>query len=446
MSVLRSARRSSRALLVVPAVLLLTAPPSDATTAPADWLDQAPGTTRIISKRTDGTLVTEVTGDPSISGTGRYVAFYSEDRKLLDDPLPCCQIYLRDRSTGVTELVSVNEAGEPAGRGANSPSLSHDGRELAFWSTARNLVEDRTRGHRNVYVRDNDTGELTLITKGRNGRPANGDSFNPSISADGTRIAFLSDASNLAKRDENMTTDVFVHDLKTGETTLISRGTDGKSALGQSLQPSISADGTRVAYFSGAGNIVPGDTEGFDDVFVYDIARAKTWRASSNPDGDPANNGSFNPTLSGDGSMVTFWSFADDLAPQDGNAAGDVFVHVISTGETTLVSRTPDGDSGNDESDDPVFSADGSIVVYQSFATDLGPVDQNESVDVYVYALADGSTSLISRDVDGGSTDGPSLVPVPSADGSLIAFESVAGDLVPGDTNDQVDTFVHRRF
>ena len=111
-----------------------------------------------------------------------------------------------------------------------------------------------------------------------------------------------------------------------------------------------------------------------------------------------------------------------------------------------MISRNPDGDSANHESDDPVLSADGSIVTYQSMASDLVPGDTNGSADVFVYDLSAGSTTMISRDRDGGSTDGPSLAPVPSADGALIAFESVAGDLVPGDTNDQVDTFVYRRF
>ena len=444
----RAPRRAVHPLLIIPiAVMLATTPSAVSASPPIDDLNQGVGTTRILSKRSDGSFGTELSGDPSMSGNGRFVAFYSEDRRLLGDPVPCCQVYMRDRATGVTKLVSVNQDGDPADHGgANGPSLSHDGGTLAFASSAENLVPDETDGFRNVYLRDADTGEITLITKGRGDEPANGDSFLPSLSADGTRVTFSSDASNLARGDTNAITDTFVYDKQTGTTTLVSRGRNGKSAQGQSLLASISADGSRVAYFSTADNIAGRDTNFAEDVFVYDIASGDSRLVSRTRDGVAANNPSVNPTLSGDGSLVAFWSFATDLAPRDTNGAGDAFVRDLDRHRTRMISRNRDGESGSGESDDPVVSADGSIIAFQSFAGDLVRGDTNDSVDIFVYDVGTRSLELITRDRDGGPADGPSFIPSPSANGSLIAFESVAGDLVPGDTNDKTDVFVYRRF
>jgi Tol biopolymer transport system component len=438
----------------VSTVLMIGALPTAASAAPAapqptieSTPDQAPGTTRILSLRYDGTSTTENNNAPTISDNGRYVAYNTEDRYLLGpDKMACCQVIRYDRRTKVKEVVSVNRKGSPVRGGGNEPVMTADGNLVAFWSSSPRLVRDDPRDFRDVFVRDMTKGKTTLISRTPDGKPANGDSFMPSISADGTRIAYASAATNLASGDTNQVIDVFLYDAKTGKTTLISRGLNGKSALGESLQPEISADGSHVVYSSSADNIVDGDHNGLDDVFSYDIAAKTTQIMSVAEDGTAANGGSFNPSVSGDGLFVTFWSFASNLAPNDKNEQGDVFVRTTDSPKITLVSHTPDGFSGDGESDDPTISTDGRTIAFQSAATDLDPADTNGFTDVYRYDLGTGQVVIVSTARDGSPANDSSFIPSLSSNGALIAFESVASNLVRGDTNTMVDVFVYRAF
>jgi Tol biopolymer transport system component len=408
---------------------------------------QAPGTTRIVSLRYDGSSTTENNNAPTISDNGRYVAYNTEDRFLLGpEKMPCCQVIRYDRRTKAKEVVSVNRKGKPVRGGGNEPVMSADGNLVAFWSSAKRLVRDDPRTDRDVFIRDMTKGRTKLISRNPSGQPGNGDSFMASISADGTRVAYASAASDLASGDNNQVIDVFLYDAKTGKTTLVSRGLDGKSARGESLAPEISADGSHVVYFSSADNIVDGDHNQLEDVFSYDVAAKTTQIISVAEDGTAANGGSFNPSVSGDGKFVTFWSFASNLAPNDKNDQGDVFLRTTDSPKITLVSHTPKGFSGNGESDDPTISTDGRTVAFQSAASDLDPADTNGFTDVYRYSVSSGQLVIVSTARDGSPADDSSFLPSLSKDGALIAFESVAGNLVRRDTNSMVDAFVYRVF
>ena len=227
------------------------------------------------------------------------------------------------------------------------------------------------------------SGTITLASSGPNGL-GNASSFNTSLSADGTKVAFDSAASNLVAGDTNGTRDVFVKDLATGTVTLASAGSDGLGN-GFSSNPSLSADGTKVA-FSSASILVDGDTNGSNDIFVKDLATGAITLASSGPNGE-GNGYSYDSSLSADGTKVAFRSNASNLVPGDTNGRDDVFVKDLVTGAITLASAGLDG-QGNGSSSSPSLSADGAKVAFDSAASNLVAGDTNGSEDVFVKNLS----------------------------------------------------------
>jgi acetyltransferase-like isoleucine patch superfamily enzyme len=264
--------------------------------------------------------------------------------------------------------------------------MSADGRYVAFGSYSSDLVAGDTNGNlQDVFVRDLQTGTTTLVSENAAGTGSgNGASYSNGISADGRYVAFQSLATDLvAGSDTNGIYDVFVRDLQTGVTTLVSENAAGTgTGNGASYPPIISADGRFVAFASFASDLVTGDTNGnMQDVFVRDLQTGTTTLVSENAAGTGSGNGSSqNPVISADGGYVAFLSSASDLVAGDTNGTYDVFVRDLQTGVTTLVSENAAGTgSGNSSSFDPVVSASGNAIAYTSFATDLtaGFVDGN---------------------------------------------------------------------
>ena len=348
-----------------------------------------------------------------------------------------------------TVLVSANGAGTGSGNGFSfAPVMSADGRFVAFESLAADLVPDDANGDFDVFVRDLKTGTTTLVSANRAGTGSgNGFSFAPAISADGRFVAFESFATDLvADDDANADFDVFVRDLKTGTTTLISvNRAGGGSGNGFSSAPAISADGRLVAFESVAGDLVDNDTNGDIDVFVRDLKTDTTTLVSVNYAGtNSGNSQSRFPVFSADGRSVAFDSLAGDLVANDTNFNSDVFVRDLKTGTTTLVSVNRAGtDTGNNGSFARTISADGRFVVYESSASDLVVNDLNGHEDVFVCDMKTGTTTLVSVNRAGTrSGNGFSTAPAISTDGRLVAFFSEASDLIAGDTNHDVDVFV----
>jgi hypothetical protein len=256
------------------------------------------------------------------------VAFESPATNLVaGDTNASSDIFVRDRVSGTTERVSIDSNGVEGNSGSNNPSISANGRFVAFWSGASNLVAGDTNSSFDVFVHDRQSGTTERLSVDSVGLQGNDDSFSPSISADGRFAAFYSNATNLVAGDTNGQPDVFVRDRVNGTTELVSVATNGTAANSYSHYPAISADGRFVAFHSNASNLVLGDTNGAIDVFVHDRQLGTTERVSVDTYGAQANSlYSYSASISADGRFVAFWSDAWNLVANDTNGSWDVFV------------------------------------------------------------------------------------------------------------------------
>jgi Tol biopolymer transport system component len=297
------------------------------------------------------------------------------------------------------------------------------------------------------------SGTTTRVSVASDGGQADDASYDVSVSGDGRYVAFESWATNLVPGDTNDRADVFVHDLVTRQTTRVSLASDGTEGNHWSSNPSISADGRYVAFYSYASNLVSGDTNGKADIFVRDRETHQTTRVSVDSHGLQANDNSWNVSISADGRYVAFLSYASNLVPGDTNSCSiytggrcpDVFVHDRGTQQTTRVSVASDGTQSNNESGQPSIAADGRYVAFYSSGSNLVPGDSNGRGDVFVHDRQTGGTVRVSVASDGTEGNGWSLWPAISAGGRYVAFESGASNLVAGDTNGSYDIFVHDR-
>ncbi len=388
---------------------------------------------------------------PAISANGRYVAFQSNASNLVaGDTNGVADVFVRDLVTGETTRVSVATDGSQGnGPSGDRLSISADGRYVAFSSVASNLVTGDTNLASDIFVHDRLTGETTRISTATDGSQGNSSSTFASISGDGRYVAFESDATNLVPGDTNLSTDIFVHDRLTGETTRVSVATNGTQANSFSDEPAISADGRYVVYGSYASNLVPGDTNGVTDVFVYDRTSGTTRRVSVASDGTQGNGFSPFATISGDGRYIAFGSEATNLVPGDTNNAVDNFIFDQVTGQTTRISVASDGTQANSDSGGRSISADGNYVAFWSAASNLVAGDTNNAPDIFLYNRITGETTRVSVASDGtqgdSSSGGSGNSIGLSADGRYVVFSSSATNLVPGDTNGFRDIFVRDR-
>ena len=386
---------------------------------------------------------------PSISADGRHAVFISWANNLVqDDTNNTVDVFVHDLVTAETVRVGVASDGTQANAVSWWPSISADGRYVAFYSDAGNLVEGDTNNTGDIFVHDLVTAETVRVSVASDGTQADGiwGSWLPSISADGRYVAFESDANNLVQDDTNEAWDVFVHDFVTGETVRVSVASGGTQAFGGSYSPSISADGRYAAFFSYANNLVEDDTNNRGDVFVHDLVTGETVRVSVASDGTQANGNSIRPSISADGRYVAFESRAGNLVEYDTNGHGyqyDIFIHDLVMAETVRLSVASDCTQANGSSRRPSISADGRYVVFESRADNLVEYDTNNTVDVFVHDLVTAETVRLSVASDGTQANGSSRWPSISADGRYVAFESDADNLVEDDTNNAVDVFVH---
>lgn len=415
---------------------------------------QTAGATARVSVASNMTQGNDESDDPAISDDGRYVAFASAASNLVSgDTNGVDDVFVHDRRTGITTRVSVASDGTQGNHASDEPAISADGRYVAFHSYASNLVsgDANTSWDLDVFVHDRQTGQTTIVSVASDGTYGNYNSYYPAISADGRYVAFESYADNLVDNDTKsyLLKDVFIHDRQTGQTTLISVAPDGTTAgNGDSGDISISDDGRYVAFDSTADNLVSGDTNGETDVFVRDRQTGQTTRVSVADDGTQGNERSWFSSISADGRYIAFASGADNLSGGDTNNQWDVFVRDRQTGHTTLVSVAIDGKPGNDSSGHwatPRISADGRYVAFVSMANLLVSGDTNDTKDMFVRDRQAGTTTRISVASDGTQGNDISGYGSISADGRYVAFSSSASNLVGGDTNNAGDIFVHDR-
>jgi Tol biopolymer transport system component len=357
----------------------------------------------------------------------------------------CPDIFLHNRQTSVISLISVSSAAVQGNNFSDSPAISDDGRFVAFVSAATNLVPNDTNGQLDVFLRDIQGGQTKRVSISSAGGQSNGASLAPSISNDGRYIAFTSTASNLTANDNNSVQDIFVHDTATGVTNRVSISSAGQEANYWSLQPSVSADGRFVAFVSHATNLVTGDSNNTGDVFVHDRQTGATGRISVASNGTQANHISWAPDVSADGRYVVFSSNADNLASSDINQWGDIFLRDRVNNTTELISATTNRGPANSWSQFPVISNDGSSIAFFSWASNLTANDINNWPDIFLYQRATTQFSLVSVAGNGtqqliGVTD---MLAEISGNGRYIAFATPLDNLVPSDTNGQQDVFVY---
>jgi WD40-like Beta Propeller Repeat len=381
----------------------------------------------------------------SISGDGRYVAFESWASNLVSsDTNNQMDIFVRDRQTGQIERVNLANDGTQSNMASFGPNISANGRFVGFYTGASNLVANDTNGTGDAFVRDLQTRQTIRISVASDGTQGNGISQDPSLSADGRYVSFWSTSSNLVSGDTNNQKDIFVRDLQTGQTERVSMAFDGGQANGESHWSSISADGRYVVFESIASNLVPGDTNGVKDLFVRDLVTDQTTRISVASDGTQGNGESGDRAIiSADGRYVAFHSTASNLVPGDTNNLRDVFVRDLATNQTTRVSVASDGTQANSDSDDPAISADGRYITFDSGASNLVANDTNNVRDIFRHDIITGQTIRVSVTSDRTQANNMSdWLSSISEDGRYVSFHSSATNLVEGDTNGQWDVFL----
>jgi Tol biopolymer transport system component len=387
---------------------------------------------------------------PAVSTDGRFVAFLSEADNLLGgdpsaDPNGVADVFLVDTTLGTIRSVSDDAAtGDPADGPALGVDISGDGRWVAFSSAATNLVPGDLNDASDVFLYDALNDSLQLVSrKGVAGAQGNRGSNTPSISKDGTRVAFTSAATNLVANDTNNRTDVFVRNVSAGTTTRASTDSNGKQANGDSFQAKISPNGSVVAFSSNAINLVKADSSRTRDVFVKVLGTGKTSIVSVRSDEQLGSNDSSLSDVSGSGRYVVMQSYSA-LVKGDTNNTGDVFMRDRTDGTTIRVSR--DGSTqSNDQSFSGAISDDGARIAFQTWATNLGPGPDGNGVltDVLELTVAGGDLARLSADAEGGWSDAASYDTTISGDGLVACFATGSTDMVAGDTNGQDDVFCH---
>jgi Tol biopolymer transport system component len=376
--------------------------------------------------------------------TGRFVAFESKASNLVPgDGNRNWDVFVHDFETGATECVSLDPNLTVGNGWSGTPAISADGRFVAFNSTASTLVAGDANRLGDVFLRDRQTGTTELVTVSSSGMQA--DAYGPSvisISADGRFVAFYSTATNLVAGDTNGVGDIFVRDRQAGTTERVSVDSAGIEADDKSAEPAISADGRFVTFFSAADNLVAGDSNRFSDVFVRDLLTGTTERVSVDSSGVEGNAISLRTSISADGRLVAFQSWASNLVPDDKNQQEDIFIHDRQTGVTELVSLDWLGrQAAGGSSYDPSISADGRFVAFSSDAF-LVENDYWFTRDVFVRDRQRGSTRRVSESSDGTSSGTDSDWAAISPDGRYVSF-MCKGPLVDDDTNGVPDIYLH---
>ncbi len=346
-----------------------------------------------------------------------------------------------------TTRVSVDSSGAEGARNDASfeAAISSDGSVVAFQCDAQ-LVAGDTGGHRDIYVHERLTRTTTRVSVDSAGVQANGQSVSPALSEDGRFVVFASVATNLVAGDTNSRQDIFVRDRLNGTTRRVSISSSGTQGNGSCTDPAISADGRFVGFASAATNLDGLDGNGQPDVFVHDLLAGTTKLVSRGMTGAPAGGGSAAPALSFDGRFTAFVSTADDIVPGDTGFRGDIFVHDRDTGLFTRVSVDSAGLQGDGHSSGPSISWDGQCVVFHSISSNLDPVDTNGATDVFLHDRGTASTSLVSRSSSGAAGNGHSSTGSVSADGRWVAFQSAATNFDPSDTNTFRDIYLRDRL
>lgn len=379
-----------------------------------------------------------------VSNDGQVVVFTTSDDNLVAGGTNFANdVYAHDFATGETKRISVSSGGGQANAACDQPTISADGRFVAFSSSASNLVAGDTNGKSDVFLHDRATGTTTRVSLSSSGEEGDNPSMDPALSADGRYLAFLSAASNFNTIGADQW-EVYVRDLQTGVTDHVSMDMNGQPADLSADAPSLSDDGRFVVFSSIATDLVPGDTNNAQDVFVRDRLAGTTERVSLDPDGNQTGAPgaqALGARISNDGRYVVFWSDAGNVVPWDSNGYTDVFMRDLQENTTVRLSEGPGGLQATFPSRRPFITADGRYVAFDSWAQNITPGDTGGFHDIILKDLWSGVTRRVSVDTLGLDPNGHSYAPALSEDGRWVVFESGASDLIDGDTNGWQDIF-----
>ncbi|HYF50417.1 MAG TPA: hypothetical protein VEJ63_13490 [Planctomycetota bacterium] len=395
---------------------------------------------------------------PEITPDGKLVVFESSASNLVPGGSTTRQVYLRDLTTGNIELVSVNLSGGPGNGFSYQAHISADGRYVSFTSAATDLVSGDTNAQDDIFVRDRQTGTTQRISLAAGGGQTDGASFQSRISGNGRFVLFESRATNIVAGDTNNMSDGFLWDRTTGLIERVTLSNTGGQLMGggggRNETTSMSDDGRYIAFQTDfdVSNAVAGDTNNSQDVFVRDRTSGTTTRISVNNSGQEGNNHSTFPFISRDGSTVVFSSLASNLDATDTNNVSDVFVWRRATNQITRITNA------NANCAQVTVSSNGRFIAFASQATNLTPGITGNVGNQFLYDSNTGETVLLSRASDGQSgnaNSGSHELPgnqlefccyaYVSDDGRFIAYDSEASNLVFDDTNQRVDVFIHDR-
>jgi Tol biopolymer transport system component len=387
-----------------------------------------------IERVSTGTHHTQADGAsvaPAISANGRYVAFGSAAANLVPgDRNGVADIFVRDLRTGRTQRIAEGPASDPA--------LSADGRYVVF-ATKAALVKGDRNDDTDIYLRDLKTHRTERISTGHAAIPPRYElNYEPSISGNGRYVAYSTAAEDAAPGDTNGRDDVIVHDRRTGRNELVQFNTDGTEGDSDSFQATFGTDGRYVAFVTAAQLDPAHDWTHGTNVYVRDRAKGTTEQVSI-PTRFVYKNGSFGPSMSANARLVAFSSNVDNLVPGDTNKTTDVFLFDRKARTAVRLSTAADGTQADRPSQGVSLSADGRYAAFSSAATNLVPGDTNGVADIFVKDLRTGAIHQLT-----GGADGASGTVALDADGRTAAFSSTATNLVPGDTNGVSDVFVRR--
>lgn len=399
-------------------------------------------TTEALSQSVDGTLGNGRSQNQSMSLDGRYVVFESDaDNLVEDDTNGVSDIFLHDRETGEIRRITVNEQGEQANGPSWNTAISHDGMRIAFESSATNLVDIDTNGVTQVYVIATWFNSVELLSVNNAGEAGNGPSANPSLGRVGVHAYFDSAATNLVNNDINGHRDVFMRDLFTRRTTLVSVTSSGVQGNGDSTNPYVGEHHAAMTFISEASNLVPGDTNGVTDIFFRSSIR-QIERISISSTGEQANAASTgHAVLSEDLRYVVFASQAMNLTNDTTNGRWNIYLRDRVAGATSLISRGVNGEPANGDSLQPEMGLDGRFIVFSSNADNIVAGDTNGRRDVFLYDTMTNSMDLVSLHTWGQQGNGDSLNPMVTTDGGFVAYDSVASNLIGDDSNNSADVF-----
>ncbi len=430
--------RASRAITAaaITALALTVLPPS-----PAGAASSRVQLTGIASVTPGGYAGSDASTVPDVSADGRYIAFRSAAPNLVaGDTNGMRDIFVRDTLGSVTRRVSVASDGTQANGQSGAPTISDDGRFVAFESNATNLVANDTNGVNDIFRHDLWTGETVMVSVSSVFVAGNGDSNNPDITADGGSVVFDSAATNLVIGDSNAKRDVFIRNVSLSGTSRLSVTSANGQLTGDSITPAITGGGRYVAFRS-TTNQIGSDTNNLPDIFVRDRTAETTERVSVTDGEANANGQSNNPDISDDGRYVVFDSTGTNLVSGDTNSATDVFMRDRTGGTTTRLSVSTSEAQGTGASSNPSISGDADRIAFTSAAPNLSSFDTNGQTDAFVRDRSAGTTARQSVTSKGAETSGTSATPAISTDGKTTTFSTTATGLGVGDTNSAADVW-----